>query len=60
MNWTSWLLRLLPNLVASISPDLRQEIVKFAKNFKIAAAKTENPWDDFAAAILSWVLGIDG
>jgi len=60
MNWTYWLMLLLPNLVASISPDLRQELVTFVKNFREAAKKTNNPWDDFAAAILAWVSGVDG
>lgn len=60
MDWTFWLLKLLPNLVASVSPDLRQELITFVKNFKAKTKKTDNPWDDFAAAIMCWVLGIDG
>ncbi|MBA7541934.1 hypothetical protein ES705_34250 [subsurface metagenome] len=60
MDWTKWMLRLLPNLLASVSAPLRQEMVKFAKNFRVEAAKTENPWDDFAADVICWVLGIDG
>lgn len=60
MDWTQWLMRLLPNLVASVSQPLREELVTFAKNFKVKAAKTENPWDDFAAAVICWALGIDG
>ena len=59
MNWTYWLMFLLPNVVASISPELRQELITFAKNFKAAAQKTKNPWDDLASAILSWLLGIN-
>lgn len=59
MNWTYWLMLLMPNLVASVSPDLRQEMIKFAKTFKAAAAKTQNPWDDFIAAIIYWVLGLN-
>ena len=60
MDWTKWLLKLLPNLVASISPALREKLVKFAKEFKADTRKTENPWDDFAADVICWVLGIDG
>lgn len=60
MNWTKWLLRLLPNLVASITPALREQLVKFAKQFREEAKKTENPWDDFAADVICWTLGIDG
>jgi len=60
MNWTAWLLKLLPNLVASISEPLRKLLVDFAKDFRERAKKTPNPWDDFAADILCWVVGIDG
>lgn len=59
MDWTKWLLRLLPNLLASISGPLRKSLIEFAKNFQIEAKKTENPWDDFAADVICWVLGID-
>lgn len=60
MNWTKWLLKLLPNLVASISAPLREQLVKFAKQFREDAKKTPNPWDDFAADVLCFVVGIDG
>jgi len=60
MNWLKWLLKLYPNLIASISAPLRTELIEFAKNFKVKAAKTPNPWDDFAAEVLCFVLGIDG
>ncbi|MBA7622226.1 hypothetical protein ES703_29600 [subsurface metagenome] len=59
MDWTKWLLKLLPNLVASISAPLRTELIKFAKNWREEAKKTDNPWDDFAADVFCWVLGID-
>ena len=60
MDWTYWMLRLLPNLVASIDPPLRQELVTFAKTFREKAKKTENPWNHFIAAVISWAVGIDG
>ncbi len=60
MNWQKWLLRLLPNLVASISGPLRTDLVNFAKEFRIKAKKTPNPWDDFAADVMCWALGVDG
>jgi len=60
MNWTGWLLKLLPNLVASISAPLRTELVNFAKKFREDAKKTPNPWDDFAADIICFVLGVNG
>ena len=60
MNWLKWLLKLYPNLVASISEPLRIELVQFAKSFREKAKKTPNPWDDFAAEVLCFVLGING
>lgn len=60
MDWTKWLFKLLPNLIASISAPLRKSLIEFAKNFQVEAKKTENPWDDFAADVLCWILGIDG
>lgn len=54
------MLKLLPNLVASISAPLRTELVSFAKKFREDAKKTTNPWDDFAADIICFVLGVDG
>ncbi len=60
MNWSAWLLRLLPNLIASLSANLRTELINFAKKFREDAKKTDNPWDDFLADIICYVLGIDG
>ncbi len=60
MDWSKWFLQLLPNLIASVSAPLRQQLVTFAKKFKEDAAKTENPWDDFLAALICTMLGIDG
>ena len=53
-------MKLLPNLVASISAPLREQLVLFAKKFREDAKKTPNPWDDFAADVLCFVVGIDG
>lgn len=60
MDWKKWFFKLLPNLLASISGPLRKSMIDFAKNFREEAKKTENPWDDFAADVICWVLGIDG
>jgi len=60
MDWNKWLMRLLPNLVASITPALREQLIKFAKQFREDAKKTANPWDDFAADAICWVVGVDG
>ena len=37
---------------------LRQDLIKFAEEFRSKAKKTENPWDDFPADIICWLLGI--
>jgi len=60
MDWAAWLLKLLPNLLASISAPLRKSMVDFVKQFQEEAKKTDNPWDDFAAAVLAWLIGLDG
>lgn len=59
MDWTKWLLKLLPNLVASVTPALREQMIVFAKKFREDAKKTPNPWDDFAADAICWVIGLD-
>ena len=60
MDWTRWLLILLPNLVASVDPDLRKELIEFAKRFRELASKTKNPWNTFIAEVLCWAIGLDG
>lgn len=60
MDWTKWLFKLLPNIMVSISGPLRAELVSFAKEFKVKAKKTENPWDDLVAEGLCWLVGVDG
>ena len=60
MDWVKWLLILLPNLLASTSPDLRRMLTDFAKTFKEAAKKTANPWDDFIAELICWATGVNG
>ncbi|MBA7534305.1 hypothetical protein ES705_26551 [subsurface metagenome] len=53
-----WWLRLVAMVLAALSGPLKEELVKFAKAFRVSAQKTENPWDDFAADIICWLLGI--
>jgi len=60
MDWSKWFMKLLPNLIASVSSPLRKSLVDFAKSFREEAKKTENPWDDFLAALICSMLGIDG
>ncbi|NVM23075.1 MAG: hypothetical protein HWN68_14990 [Desulfobacterales bacterium] len=59
MNWTAWMMRLMPNLVASVSPPLRTKLVNFAKSFYDDAKKSENPWDHFIAEVINWAVGIN-
>ena len=56
---SNWLFRLLMLVLAALSGPLREELVKFAKEFREKARKTENPWDDVVADILCWLLQID-
>jgi len=55
---SSWILRLLPLILQAISEPLRNELVKFAKKFREDARKTPNPWDDFIADIICWLLQV--
>ncbi|MBA7562198.1 hypothetical protein ES708_03847 [subsurface metagenome] len=54
----TWWLRLVALILAAISGPLRESLVKFAKDFREQARQTPNPWDDFAADIICWLLGI--
>lgn len=60
MNWSAWFMKLLPNLIASVTPELRKSLMEFAKQFRVDCKKTENPWDDFLADVICWALGVDG
>ncbi|MBA7702979.1 hypothetical protein ES703_111759 [subsurface metagenome] len=54
----TWWLRLVTLVLAAISGPLRDSLVAFAKDFREKARQTPNPWDDFAADIICWLLGI--
>ncbi len=54
----TWLLRLIALVLAALSGPLKAELIKFAKEFREKARETPNPWDDFAADIICWLLGI--
>lgn len=55
---SNWLFRLITLVLAAISGPLKEELIKFAKDFRAKARETPNPWDDFAADIICWLLGI--
>ncbi len=54
----TWLLRLIALVLAALSGPLKAELIKFAQDFREKARETPNPWDDFAADIICWLLGI--
>lgn len=60
MNWSTWVMKLLPNLIASVDPPLRQKLIAFAKEFHEAAGKTANPWNHFVAEVIAWAVGLNG
>ncbi|MBA7690505.1 hypothetical protein ES703_99034 [subsurface metagenome] len=45
-------------VLAALSGPLREELKKFAVAFRDKARQTPNPWDDFAAEVMCWLLGI--
>lgn len=53
-----WWLRLIRMILLAMSGPMRQDLIKFAEAFRAKAKQTENPWDDFAADILCWLLGM--
>jgi len=53
-----WWLRLIRMILLAMSGPMRQDLIKFAETFRAKAKQTENPWDDFAADILCWLLGM--
>lgn len=56
---SKWLLKLLPLIMKALSGPIRAELVNFAKGFRVKAKATDNPWDDFVADILCWLLMIE-
>lgn len=54
----NWWLRLFKMVLAVLSGPMRDELIEFAKQFRDKARATANPWDDFAADIICWLLGI--
>ncbi len=54
----TWWLRLIALVLAALSDPLRAQLIVFAREFREKARKTPNPWDDFAADIMCWLLGI--
>lgn len=53
-----WMLRLISLILGVVSEPLREELKKFAISFREQARMTSNPWDDYVADIICWVLAI--
>ncbi len=53
-----WILPLIALLLDKISEPLRESLIKFAEEFRVTARETPNKWDDLAADIICWLLGI--
>ncbi len=51
-----WIIKLLPLILTTLTPSLKQAIEKFISDFKTQATRTANPWDDFAAELLEQLL----
>lgn len=54
----TWLQRLFLNVLLAATPAIRDELKKFAADFRERAEKTTNPWDDAAADLLCFILGV--
>lgn len=55
----NWILPLVALIMQQISGPLREALIKFAEDFREKARQTPNQWDDFAADVICWILGID-
>ena len=50
--------KLIEQVLKSVSPQFRQAAVEFVNKLDEAAKKTDNPWDDIFVGILKFVLVI--
>jgi hypothetical protein len=55
----TWLQRLLINILTLATPEIVTELRMFAKEFREKAKSTPNPWDDAAANLLCFILGVN-
>lgn len=53
-----FLIRLFAQILATATPTVRAELVKFCTDFRASAKKTPNPWDDILAEMLCWICGV--
>ena len=52
------IIKLAGMIVSVISPQLREELVRFIANFEAHAKKTDNDWDDVIVIVLKAILNI--
>ena len=55
----TWLQKLMLQILLVASPEIASSLRQFAKDFRARALETPNPWDDAAANLLCYVLGVD-
>lgn len=62
VNWLRFLTRMgriLGPILLTLTRSLRDDLEIFLTDFYRRALETENPWDDFLAALLLETLGFD-
>jgi len=52
-----WILKLLPLVLTTLTPTMKQLLEQFLIDFKKKAEQTKNPWDDLAAELLLMLIG---
>lgn len=55
----TWLQRLILQILLAATPAIAEELRQFARDFRERAKKTPNPWDDAAADLICFVLGVE-
>lgn len=53
-----FLIQLFAQILAVATPAFREQLVKFCIEYRDAAKKTPNPWDDILANLLCWMVGV--
>ena len=53
------LTRAFVNLLAAVSPQIRDAFREFLKGLYVKAKQTENPWDDLFVEVIATVMKID-
>lgn len=51
------IIAIVVQMLANMSPVIRQNMVSWLKNLEVEAKKTDNPWDDILVMLLKAALG---